>query len=64
MRFPLNFLFASPYFSLIEMKKMPANGSDHFAMCISLQHEEGLSAKRKNPPTKEQKEQAMEKATA
>ena len=46
------------------MKKMPANGSDHFAMCISLQYEEGLPGKRKMLPTKEQKEQAMEKATA
>ena len=64
MRFPLMNLFTSTYLNLIEMKKMPAHCSDHFAMCVSLQHEEGLPAKRKNPPTKEQKEQAMEKATA
>ena len=64
MRFPLDYLFASPHFSVIEMKKIPANGSDHFAMCISLQHEEGLPGKRKKPPTKEPKEQAIEKATA
>lgn len=64
MRFPLDYLFASPHFSLIEMKKMPANGSDHFAMSISLQYEDGLPSKRKKPPTKEQKEKAVEKAMA
>ena len=46
------------------MKKMPAHCSDHFAMCVSLQYEEGLLGKRKKPTTKEQKEQAIERATA
>jgi hypothetical protein len=46
------------------MKKMPANGSDHFAMSISLQYEEGCPSKRKNPPSKEHIEKAIEKATA
>jgi endonuclease/exonuclease/phosphatase (EEP) superfamily protein YafD len=64
MRFPLDYLFASPHFSLIQMKKMPANGSDHFAMSISLQYEEGCPSKRKNPPSKEHIKKAIEKATA
>ncbi len=64
MRFPLDYLCASPHFSLRDMKKMPANGSDHFAMSISLQYEEGNPGKRKKPPTKKQKEKAIEKAKA
>ena len=64
MRFPLDYLFSSPHFSLISMKKMPANGSDHFAMSISLQYEEGLPSKRKKPATEDQKKKAIEKAKA
>ncbi len=64
MRFPLDYLFASPHFSLVSMKKMPANGSDHFAMSIHLQYEKNLPSKRKKPATAEQKRKAIEKATA
>jgi len=36
VRFPLDYIFCSKEFGLISMKKMPENGSDHFAMFIHL----------------------------
>jgi len=46
------------------MKKLPENGSDHFAMFIHLQYEE-LSSKsqHKNSPDKEEKKQAIVEAS-
>ena len=36
IRFPLDYIFASRHFSLIEMKRLPKNGSDHFATLTHL----------------------------
>jgi endonuclease/exonuclease/phosphatase (EEP) superfamily protein YafD len=38
IRFPLDYVFCSPQFGLVEMKRMPKNGSDHFATftCLAL----------------------------
>lgn len=38
MRFPLDHVFCSTDFSLIEIKRMPNCGSDHFPMYIKLQY--------------------------
>jgi endonuclease/exonuclease/phosphatase (EEP) superfamily protein YafD len=35
-RFPLDYVFCSCHFGLVSMKRMPKNGSDHFATCIRL----------------------------
>lgn len=42
MRFPLDYIFCSDHFGLVEMKRMPFNGSDHFAMYVHLQYDEQL----------------------
>jgi endonuclease/exonuclease/phosphatase (EEP) superfamily protein YafD len=41
IRFPLDYIFCSPQFGLVEMKRMPKNGSDHFATftCLALMKE-------------------------
>jgi len=63
MRFPLDYIFCSADFGLIEMKRMPHNGSDHFAMFIHLQYEPSLLKKQEEPQAdKEEKEEAAEKA--
>lgn len=64
MRFPLDYIFCSADFGLIDMKRMPHNGSDHFAMFIHLQYEPSLLKEQKEPQAdKEEKEEAAEKAT-
>lgn len=49
VRFPLDYIFCSKEFGLINMKRLPKNGSDHFAMFthICLQPE---VEKRQDPP--------------
>ena len=49
MRFPLDYIFCSNDFGLIRMKRMPKNGSDHFAMFISLYYDPSLKAVQKRP---------------
>lgn len=41
LRFPLDYLFCSKEFSLVAMKRMPYNGSDHFPIFIHLVLEPG-----------------------
>ncbi len=36
MRFPLDYIFASEHFSLVDMKRLPATGSDHFPILTTL----------------------------
>jgi endonuclease/exonuclease/phosphatase (EEP) superfamily protein YafD len=36
IRFPLDYVFCSKQFGLIDMRRMPKNGSDHYAMFIQL----------------------------
>ncbi|HRO41378.1 MAG TPA: endonuclease/exonuclease/phosphatase family protein [Flavipsychrobacter sp.] len=36
LRFPLDYIFCSDHFRLAEMKRMPKNGSDHFATSVTL----------------------------
>jgi endonuclease/exonuclease/phosphatase (EEP) superfamily protein YafD len=36
IRFPLDYIFCSTHFELIEMKRLPKNGSDHFATFTHL----------------------------
>jgi endonuclease/exonuclease/phosphatase (EEP) superfamily protein YafD len=63
MRFPLDYIFCSSHFGLVEMKKMPHNGSDHFAMFIHLQYKPVLEEVQDKPEAdSEEKEAAVEKA--
>lgn len=65
MRFPLDYIFCSSQFGLLEMKRMPYNNSDHFPMYIHLQYDEMLAQKQeKNVPEadEEEKKEAKQKA--
>ena len=42
VRFPLDYIFCSDDFGLLKMKRMPYNGSDHFAMFVCLHYDESL----------------------
>lgn len=63
MRFPLDYIFNSADFGLIEMKRMAHVGSDHFPMYIKLQFNPQLEQVQQKPEaTEEEEEEAREKA--
>jgi endonuclease/exonuclease/phosphatase (EEP) superfamily protein YafD len=65
MRFPLDYVFCSNDFGLVEMKRLPRFGSDHFAMFIHLQYDPDLRTRQKAPSAdREEKSQAEEKRNA
>jgi endonuclease/exonuclease/phosphatase (EEP) superfamily protein YafD len=65
MRFPLDYIFCSNHFGLIDMRRMPHNGSDHFAMSIHLQYIHELKQEQEKPHADEdEKEDALEKANS
>ncbi len=49
MRFPLDYIFCSENFGLVIMKRMPKNGSDHFAVFTRLAYQKQLE-KVQEPP--------------
>ncbi len=49
LRFPLDYVFCSNDFGLIKMKRLPKNGSDHFAMFIHLQYDTELKQLQQKP---------------
>lgn len=64
MQFPLDYIFCSSQFGLVAMKKLPHNGSDHYAMFIHLYYNEVLEEVHEEPEADaEEKTEAAEKAT-
>ena len=64
MRFPLDYVFCSAHFGLIQMKRLGHNGSDHFAMLIHLQYDSQLKKIHRKPVADaREKNEAVEKAT-
>lgn len=62
MRFPLDYIFCSSHFGLIQMKRMPKNGSDHFAMFSHFELVPKLAAVQEEPVADaEEREKAKEK---
>jgi endonuclease/exonuclease/phosphatase (EEP) superfamily protein YafD len=62
MRFPLDYLFCSSHFGLVSMRRMPHNGSDHFAMYIHLCFDPSLASQQEEPAADEKEvEEAKEK---
>ncbi len=49
IRFPLDYIFCSTEFGLISMKRMPKNGSDHFATLTHLVLSEDLQQEQDQP---------------
>jgi len=53
MRFPLDHIFCSTDFTLVEIQRMPNCGSDHFPMYIKLQYEPRAAAVQEEPQADE-----------
>lgn len=49
LRFPLDHVFCSTDFTLVNIKRMPDIGSDHFPIFIELQYEERAKEKQEEP---------------
>ena len=60
-RFPLDHVFHSAHFKLLELKRLPKVGSDHFPVLIALSYEpEAKGEQPQKPPTAEEEEAAEE----
>lgn len=63
MRFPLDYVFCSSNFGLIQMKRLPHNGSDHFPIFIHFEFLPSLQNKHAEPVAEaEDKQEVIEKA--
>lgn len=49
IRFPLDYIFCSKHFELISMKRLPKNGSDHFATLTHLALANEITDKQDQP---------------
>lgn len=49
VRYPLDYIFCSPHFGLVQMKRLPKNGSDHFATFTHLLLSEELEGEQEGP---------------
>ncbi|WP_207425575.1 endonuclease/exonuclease/phosphatase family protein [Pedobacter sp. SYSU D00535] len=62
LRFPLDHVFCSVHFKLVEISRLPSSGSDHFPMYVQLQYEELAKMEQKEPsPDIDDLEVAQEK---
>jgi endonuclease/exonuclease/phosphatase (EEP) superfamily protein YafD len=62
MRFPLDHFFHSAHFRLIELRRLPYFGSDHFPMYIALSYEpDAPRDQQPETPSTEDREEANEK---
>ncbi len=63
IRFPLDYIFCSPHFELIEMKRLPKNGSDHFATLTHLAFA-GMEKKQEAPSADQEELQEAKEIAA
>lgn len=49
MRYPLDHVFASKHFLLVELRRLPDIGSDHFPMLVVLDYDPGVAAADEEP---------------
>lgn len=64
IRFPLDYIFCSEHFGLINMKRLPKNGSDHFATFTHLLFQPSLKNVQEAPKAdKEELKEAKKMAT-
>jgi len=62
LRFPLDHLYHSTHFRLVEFERLPAFGSDHFPMCVTLNLEpEAKAAQNAEKSAPEDEAEAREK---
>lgn len=63
IRFPLDYIFCSKEFGLVQMKRMPKNGSDHFATFTQVAFQAALEEAQEAPQAdQEEIEEAKEMA--
>jgi endonuclease/exonuclease/phosphatase (EEP) superfamily protein YafD len=62
MRYPLDHVFASEHFHLVELRRLPDIGSDHFPMLVVLDYDPGASLVNEEPQPKTGDEQEAEEA--
>ncbi|HSL17738.1 MAG TPA: endonuclease/exonuclease/phosphatase family protein [Methylomirabilota bacterium] len=61
LRFPLDHVFASEHFLLVELRRLPDIGSDHFPLLVVLDYGHGASAVNEEPqPDAGDEEEAAE----
>lgn len=48
-RYPLDHVFYSEHFKLVDLKKLPKFGSDHFPVCVELQYEPAAAQQQEVP---------------
>lgn len=64
MRFPLDYVFCSSHFGLVNMKRLSHNGSDHFPMFMQLEYHKVMKEMQEEPEADaEEKKEAKEIAT-
>lgn len=64
IRFPLDYIFCSDNFGLVHMRRLPYNGSDHFAVFTKLAYQEKLTAEQDAPTANsDELQDAKEKAS-
>lgn len=55
VRFPLDYIFASPHFTLVDMKRLPPTGSDHFPI-LTVLHFSNASVHKQEAPEADREE--------
>ncbi len=61
LRFPLDHIFCSNDFTLIDIRRMPNCGSDHFPMYIKLQYSPGIEAEQEEPEADQEEKKTASK---
>lgn len=64
IRFPLDHCFHSPHFRLVDFRRLPACGSDHFPVYICLSYEPDASAEQPHPSADSQERAEAEEKIA
>ncbi len=62
MRYPLDHVFASQHFLLVELRRLPDIGSDHFPMLVVLDYDPGASMTDEEPQPEAGDEQEADEA--
>jgi endonuclease/exonuclease/phosphatase (EEP) superfamily protein YafD len=61
-RFPLDHVFHSNCFTLVDLRRLQHNGSDHFPLCMTLQYEPAAAPEQPEPiQAPDQEQDAQEK---
>ena len=62
LRFPLDHVFASRHFLLVELRRLPDIGSDHFPLFVVLDYDPGASVANEEPKPNASDEQEADEA--